>query len=249
MRLTYDKTHKTLSLIAVTVLLTLNLTSIASTVSSVLMNLPNIGYGYYSWGRGIVSLLSLSTYLFSAGVVLALIWRKKNVLTGLAFALPLVYTLLVWPVFSVVIYPLLLDNSQDVVDGVLDVLQNFVFSVPMILFYVAIMLSCFTKGKLFGEKAGVVLLILGGLTYLNAVTRPVTGYFVNSVVSSIRHAESLYIDDLIQDFLRYSPINFNVLLTASPTLLIALAYSRPNKEPVAPEEETENNENTEENAQ
>ena len=244
MKLTYDKTNKTLSLIAVTVFLTVNLISI-------FFNLSNVGSYILSGSdgllrTGIFNLTGLLSYLFQIGIVVALILRKKNGLAAVCFALPWVYSLFISPIRTHFILPLLLKESIDVVNVVLEMTQATLFLIPSFLFYLAIIISCFTKGKLFGEKAGIVILVLGVLAYLNAVTQPVTQYFVSSVVDAIRFSRELYIGEFFEGLFRYGHINCTVLLTASPLLLIALAFFLPNKELLP--EEAENTINEEENA-
>lgn len=231
----YDKTHKTLSLICATVIATLLLSVTLTAVSNAFRGLVyEIFFGRFSWEDllGELAIFLVPLYALSySGILFALIFRKKNVLSAIAFGIPLVCTFLA--------VPLLCLGSRDVVDIVLQALEAWSFLIPPALFCVAIMISCFTKGKLFGEKAGFVLLILAFFAWLTLVTLPVTATFVDSILMSIRYAEELSVEELLRDCLRGVYSIPTVLVPASIFPLIGFAFFLPDKEPAEEAAETE----------
>ena len=231
MILNYSETNKKLSMIAAILLVLAGILDVFGMgiyrIVTLFLAKGNI------WGVIINSLKDIVFWLCQMGIAAALIMRKKNVVSAITCALPLVCAVIISPVLDVIrmilfggFYPL-------------SWLTDAVFYLPLILFSAALAFNCFTKGKMFGEKAGFALLILGVLTYLAAVLYPIADALTDTLNYGVR-SFTLWLRIL----LRSLDLDLS-LITAAPTILVALAFSRPNQELIP--EETENNINEEEN--
>ncbi len=229
MTLTYDKTNKALSAAAVAAILMLGLIDLCDNISSIAYMMIR----YRDIWRILPNMANLLYYVFWLGIPVALLVGRKNILTAFAFVLPIIYTLVLQPLVSDILIPVVLQGrGLDLTNLLLSYLVEFVFTVPMAIFFLAIIISCFTKGKVFGEKAGIVLLLLGILAYLTAVIAPFCSFILTNL---IRGGE---LGRLLRMYFIGTQIDIAVVVRSATYILIALAFWRPNKE-LIPEQPAE----------
>lgn len=238
----YGKTNRLFSYLAASAL------GVALLAQLIMLVMTGISYiGLYNDGVKdslrlmLSSLIGLPALLLQVFTGIMLLVRKKNWLSAIVFALP-------------VLYALLIENPVQILCqgnySLLHILSSFLTyalrSVPLVLFYAAVVIACCTKGAFPGKKWGILLLLLAAALYVSNLA---ADFVLTSLLSLFKWIFagvpiqwSVFQGHLMGSIRSLLPS----MLLNIPIPLTALAFFLPCKETPAPVEEPTEEEETEE---
>ncbi len=177
------------------------------------------------------SLAELPALLLQVAVVVVLLVRRKNWISAILFALPVLYILLIKNPVQI-----LCQGNYSGIHILSSFLTYALQSVPLVLFYAAVVIACCTKGVFPGKKWGILLLLLAAALFVSNLAAD----FVLTALLSVFNWIFAGVAIQWSVFQRHLMGSISSLLPSMllnlPILLMALAFFLPCKEmPVAVE--------------